>query len=76
MIYNINSIPGSSVGEWSPGHKGHINRQMPTPIDIVPDVFHEWGLGPYPTKPQSEWDMPQPPRVKYIRDGITIFVSC
>ena len=31
---------------------------MPTPIDTVSVVFHEWGLGP------------QPPRVKYIRDGM------
>ena len=49
---------------------------MPTPIGTVSDIFHNWGLEPYPTKPQAEWDMPQPQRVKYIRDGIkeVIFV--
>ena len=31
-----------------------IYRQMPTPIDTVSDVFHEWGLGQYPKKPQAE----------------------
>ena len=36
-----------------------IHRQMPTPIDSISVVFHEWGLGPYPKKPQAEWDMPQ-----------------
>ena len=34
---------------------------MPTPIDTVDDVFHEWGLGPNPTKPQAEWDMAPAP---------------
>ena len=41
---------------------------MPTPIDTVSVVFHEWGLGQYPTKPQAEWDAPQPPQVKYVRE--------
>ena len=40
---------------------------MPTPIDTASDVLHKWGLGQYPTKPQSEWDAPQPPPVIYIR---------
>ena len=36
---------------------GTISRQMSTPIDTVSIVFHERGLGPYPMKPQAEWDM-------------------
>ena len=47
---------------------------MPTPIDTVSVVFHEWG--PYPTKLQAEWDMPQPPQVKYIREGINVVGIC
>ena len=49
---------------------------MPTPIDTVSYVFHEWGLGQYPTKPRSEWDVPQSPLVKYIRDGIDVVGIC
>ena len=49
---------------------------MPTPIDTVSDVFHEWGLGPYLMKPQAEWDMPQPPQLKYVRDGINVVGIC
>lgn len=45
-----------------------INRQMPMPIDTVSAVFHKWGLGQYPTKPQADCNMPKPPRVKYGRE--------
>ena len=49
---------------------------MPTSIDTVSDIFLEWGLGPYPMKLQTEWDMAQPPRVKYFRDGINVVGIC
>ena len=44
------------------------------PIDTVSDVFHEWGLGSQ--KPQTDWDAPQPPRLKYVRDGIIVIGIC
>ena len=57
----------SALGPLMSQYLPVINRQMPTPIDTVSDVFHDWGLGQYPTKQQAEWDAPQPQQVKYIR---------